>query len=136
MQYPIPQFIEEEGKIISFLTFRQFFWLVGGGAACILYYYILPFRFFAMASLLTAAIVVVIAFVKIDNVSLLTLLMHVVGFTVGTKNYTWKRKEATLAPKIQAKRQLTTIEEKHDIVPTRMQTSKLGDIKKLVETKR
>ncbi|MCX6719524.1 MAG: PrgI family protein, partial [Candidatus Staskawiczbacteria bacterium] len=41
-QYPIPQFIEQEGKIAFFISFRQFFYLVGAGGACFILYFILP----------------------------------------------------------------------------------------------
>ncbi len=92
-QYPIPQFIEAEGKIISFLTFRQFFWIVGGGAACMLFYYTLPFFLFVVLSVITALFVALVAFVKIDNVSVLTIFFNFLTFSTKTKDYTWKKKE-------------------------------------------
>jgi len=92
MQYPIPQFIESEGKIISFLSFRQFFLLVGGGAICALFFTILPFYFFVIGSLLVMALTGSIAFVKIDNISVLTIFMNFIGFTIASKNYMWIKK--------------------------------------------
>ena len=41
-QYPIPQFIEQESKIASFISFRQFFYLVGAGVICFFLYFLLP----------------------------------------------------------------------------------------------
>ena len=46
-QYPVPQFIEQEGKIAFFLSFRQFFYLAGAGAICFILYYTLPPFIFA-----------------------------------------------------------------------------------------
>lgn len=92
-QYPIPQFIEAEGKIISFLTFRQFFILVGGGAICLGLYYVLPFYFFVTSFIFIAVIAGVVAFLKVDDMSVVTILLNFVKFSMGSKNYVWKKKE-------------------------------------------
>jgi len=92
-QYPIPQFIESEGKIISFLTFRQFFVLVGGAGICLALYYTVPFYIFLVLSILVAVIVAGVAFLKIDNVSIVTIVLNFITFSVGSKNYIWKKKE-------------------------------------------
>jgi len=134
MQYPIPQFIEEEAKIIAFLTFRQFFWLVGAGIVCIVWYNIFPFWLFIGTSLATAILVAAIAFIKIDNASLLKVLFHFLNFSLGEKNYTWKKKESTYPFKIQKTRQLTPIETPQQAA--QMQPSKLSNVKKMIETKR
>jgi hypothetical protein len=92
-QYPIPQFIEAEGKIISFLTFRQFFILVGAGAICFLLYYTLPFFLFATLSIIIGLLAAAIAFLKIDNVSVVKIFLNFVKFLMESKNYIWKKKE-------------------------------------------
>jgi hypothetical protein len=74
-QYPIPQFIEEEGKIVFFLTFRQFFLLVGGGLACLGLYFFLPFTFFVMGSIVIGGLAMAIAFVKINNMSIPAIVL-------------------------------------------------------------
>ena len=91
-QYPIPQFIEAEGKIISFLTFRQFFWLVGGGGVCIGFYYLLPFFLFVILSLLVAIFVALVGFVKVNDMPVTTLIMNFLMFSTKSKNYVWKKK--------------------------------------------
>lgn len=90
-QYPVPQFIEEEGKIVFFLTFRQFFWLIGGGVVCFVLYLISPFWLFLASSIFTAILVLIIAFVKINNVSVLRALFDYFRFLAGKKNYIWKK---------------------------------------------
>ncbi len=92
-QYPIPQFIEAEGKIVSFLTFRQFFWLVGGGVICIGSYYLLPFWLFIILSALVALFVALVAFIKIDDMSVIALLLNYMMFSTKSKNYVWKKKQ-------------------------------------------
>lgn len=90
-EYSVPQFIEDEAKIIFFLTFRQFFIIVGGGVLCFVSYLILPTSIFFMAALLIIALVGIIAFVKIDGDSVVKIAMHFIGFSMGSKNYTWKK---------------------------------------------
>ncbi|OGZ66495.1 MAG: hypothetical protein A3C50_00375 [Candidatus Staskawiczbacteria bacterium RIFCSPHIGHO2_02_FULL_43_16] len=139
-QYPIPQFIEEEGKIISFLTFRQFWWLVGGGAVIVLLYYILPFYFFILTALLVAALVGTIAFVKINNMSLIKIFLNFLGFSLGAKTYTWERKETPRnnAESYAEKRGIKNIPETLARPPlnSTLRPSRLQQIQKIVETKR
>src|SRR5258708_7842589 len=92
-QYPIPQFIESEGKIIFFLTFRQFFILVGGGTACILLYFILPLFLFLVFAIPIVIVTLVVAFLKVNNESVVKAFLHYVGFSTKPKNYTWKKKD-------------------------------------------
>lgn len=93
-QYPIPQFIEQEGKIAFFLSFRQFFYLVGAGAACFVFYLVLPFTFFVILSLIVFGGTAVLAFVTINGVPILNMLLSAVGFSIGGHNYTWQKKES------------------------------------------
>lgn len=114
-QYPIPQFIEEEGKIISFLTFKQFFALVGGGALCAILFYTVPFIVFGISSIFIGFLVAIIAFIKVNNESVASLFMHFIGFSIGKKNYVWNKKDVPV-PEIQA--------------------SRISEIKKTIETKK
>lgn len=123
-QYPIPQFIESEGKIIYFLTFRQFFWLVGGGAACLGFYYLLPFFFFILLSLLVAIFITLVAFVKIDGFPVTTLFMNFLTFSAKSKNYVWKKKKLEYPFKTKNMQGLGTPESK---------TSKIQNVKQIVE---
>lgn len=93
-RYPIPQFIEAEGKIAFFISFRQFFYLVGAGIVCFMMYFILPpFLFWILAPVLIV-VMVMLAFVSINGVPLLNIILGSVGFAMGNKNYTWKKKES------------------------------------------
>lgn len=93
-QYPIPQFIEAEGKIAFFISFRQFFYLVGAGLACFFLYWILPrFLFFVVAALLFTG-AAILAFGTINGVPILNMILGAIGFSMGGKDYTWKKKES------------------------------------------
>ena len=91
-QYPIPQFIEEEGKIIFFLTFRQFFLLVGGGVVSSILFIKLPLLVSVICSLFIMALVAIIAFVKINGISIVKMVFNYLGFVTKNKNYIWKKK--------------------------------------------
>ncbi len=134
-EYPVPQFIEEESKIIFFLTFRQFFIIVGGGLICFLFYLILPFIFFAIGSVLVALIVVVVAFFKINNESAVKILFNFIGFSLGSKNYVWK-KEGALYSKQKNEPSFTSQEYVKRPTEDEVRGSKLKGIKKNIELKR
>lgn len=93
-QYPVPQFIEQEGKIAFFISFRQFFYLVGAGIAGFIMYFTLPFFLFLMLSILLGFSAIVLAFVTINGVPLLNIIMGSLGFAARAKNFTWKKKES------------------------------------------
>ena len=100
-QYPIPQFIESEGKIISFLTFRQFFIVVGGGAIIFLAYYLIRnLIIFALLALVVGFLTAIIAFVKIDNTSVVTIVLDSISFVFKSKDYTWQKKEGAYPFKV------------------------------------
>ena len=93
-QYPIPQFIEQEGKIAFFISFRQFFYLVAAGAVCFVFYLTMPFILFLMLSLVVFGATAVLAFATVNGVPILNTILGSIGFASGAKNYTWKKKES------------------------------------------
>lgn len=131
-QYPIPQFIESEGKIISFLTFRQFFILVGGGAICFLFYYTLPFWLFGILGIGIALLTGTIAFLKIDNTSVVTIALNFISFLTKSKDYVWQKKEHPYPFKIKSARGQET-KNRETFSDSESKTNKLGDVKKMVE---
>ena len=110
-QYPIPQFIEAEGKIAFFISFRQFFYLVGAGVICFILYYALPFFLFIIASFLIGAVSVVLAFVQVNGVPIINMILASIGFMTGGKNYTWKKKESLYPFKPIKRAQIKKIEQ-------------------------
>ena len=99
-QYPIPQFIEEEAKIVFFLTFRQFFLLVGGGVASFALYYTLPFYLFVTFSIFIMMVVSAIAFLKIDDEPVIKKILHFINFHTDDKNYIWKNEDPSYLSKV------------------------------------
>jgi hypothetical protein len=111
-QYPIPQFIEQEGKIAFFISFRQFFYLVGAGAVCFILYFILkPFFLFILASLIIMGGAAILAFVQINGVPIINIIFASIGFMAGGKDYTWKKKESPYPFKPIKRTQIKKIEQ-------------------------
>lgn len=136
-QYPIPQFIEEEGRIVFFLTFRQFFLLVGGAAACVLLYAVLPFFLFSIFSLLIMGFVGMIAFFKIGNEGIVKVVLHFLEFSTNNKNYIWQKDEYQPQTKFFIKPEATKIEsvpqaQKQTLLKTTTK-SRLSETKKMIE---
>lgn len=93
-QYPIPQFIEQEGKVAFFISFRQFFYLVGAGIICFFLYFALPRPLFFLFSILVFIVAAALAFITINGAPLINILLNSVGFAASSKNYVWKKKES------------------------------------------
>jgi hypothetical protein len=129
-QYPIPQFIEQEGKIAFFISFRQFFYLCGGGVICFVLYYTVPFAIFAILSLIVMVATGALAFLVINGMPLANILLSSVGFLAGSKNYTWKKKESAYPFKAVKRIQIRKIDEGPKL---QAQTSRLKKIHTQVE---
>lgn len=93
-QYPIPQFIEQEGKIAFFISFRQFFYLVGAGLICFFLYFALPRFLFYMATIIIFSVAAGLAFITVNGAPVINILLNSVGFASSSKNYVWKKKES------------------------------------------
>lgn len=93
MRFTIPQFIEHEPKIVGPLTLRQFTYIAIPGAICfVLYYITTPFVFYT-ACIVLGGIGLTFAFLKVDNISLPTLIVNFFKYTLSPKMYLWRKKE-------------------------------------------
>ena len=110
-QYPIPQFIESESKISSFLSFRQFFYLVGAGLFCFFIYFFVPRFVFYILGGLAFLIMAILAFGTVDGMPILNTIMGSIGFSLGGKDYTWKKKESPYPFKSIKRTQIRKIDE-------------------------
>ena len=131
-QYPVPQFIEQEGRIAFFISFRQFFYLCAGGAICFVLYYTLPFYLFLVLGMVIMAGTGALAFLKVNGMPLMNILLSSIGFLTGSKNFTWKKKESQYPFKTVKRVQIRKIDEGPVL---KAQTSMLKKIHTQVETK-
>lgn len=131
-QYPIPQFIEQESKIAFFISFRQFFYLVGAGVVCFILYFILPRALFFIVSIIIFIGTLVVAFGTIGGVPILNMALGMIGFSMGGKDYTWKKKESPYPFKPIKRTQIKKIEEGPVL---QAQSSQLKRTKTLIDLK-
>jgi hypothetical protein len=110
-QYPIPQFIESESKIAFFISFRQFFYLVGAGFVCFILYFILPTTIFYMATAIISIISIILAFGMVNGTPIINYILGSIGFSIGGKDYTWKKKESPYPFKPIMRTQIRKIEQ-------------------------
>lgn len=129
-QYPIPQFIEQESKIAFFISFRQFFYLVGAGLVCFFLYFLLPKALFYFFSMIIFIVAVILAFVTVGGTPVLNLILGSIGFSMGGKDYTWKKKESPYPFKPIKRTQIRKIEQGPVL---QAQTSQLKKTKTMVE---
>jgi len=131
-RYPIPQFIEQEGKIAFFISFRQFFYLVGAGVICFILYYVLPFSIFIVLSIAIFGGAAALAFVTINGVPILNMILGSIGFIMAGKNYTWKKKESPYPFRPIRKTRIKKIEEGPVL---QAQSSQLRKVHTQIETR-
>ena len=110
-QYPIPQFIEQEGKIAFFISFRQFFYVVGAGAICFFLYFVLPRFLFIIFSAIISLSAIGLAFVTVNRTPIINILLSSFGFATGSKNYVWQKKESPYPFKTIKRVEIKKIEE-------------------------
>ncbi len=129
-QYPIPQFIEQEGKIAFFISFRQFFYLVAAGIACFFLYWAIPRTIFYLVAPVLFIAAAVLAFATVNGTPIINMLLGAIGFSMRGKDYTWKKKESPYPFKHMSRTQIRKIEKSPVL---RAQTSQLRKIKTDVE---
>ena len=131
-QYPIPQFIEQESKIAFFISFRQFFYLVGAGVVCFFLYWILPRILFFMVSIVIFIGTAILAFATINGTPIINTILGAIGFSMGGKDYTWKKKESPYPFKPIVRTQIKKIEQGPVL---QAQTSQLKRTRTKIETR-
>ncbi len=90
-QYQVPQFITIEDRIIGPLTLKQFLYLLGGGGIAVLGWSLLhPVLFFLLA-LPLAGLSVALAFAKINDRPLASVLFAAINFYLKPRLYLWRQ---------------------------------------------
>jgi len=118
MNFQVPQFIEEQAKIVSFLTIQQFIIIVIGGAFCAVTFYIFNAFVAILLTLIIGGITGVLTVGKVNGQSLFKTIGAATAYFWKPRTYTWQRKfaETTLdtsgIEKIEAMRTRMSIQEK------------------------
>ena len=91
MRFQVPQFIETETTIVGPLTWKQFIWVALGVGLILLLFRILSGPVFVFAAIIIVAIFGGLAFLRIEEMTLIEYLMKALGFALGPKKYLFKK---------------------------------------------
>ena len=91
MRFQVPQFIETETTIVGPLTWKQFIWVALGVGLLLMFFRLLAGFWLIFVSLIVIAIFSALAFLRIEEMSLIEYLMKALGFALGPKKYLFKK---------------------------------------------
>jgi len=85
--YQVPQFIEDESRLVGPFTFTQLFILIGGGAIAFIFYKLLKGFIGIPLALIFLFLAIVISFTKINDMPLYKMIIPMVKHFVLPKKY-------------------------------------------------
>jgi hypothetical protein len=96
MEFTVPQFIENEAKIVGPLTFKQSIYIGAGGGICFFLFFTAPFYVFAPLAIIVMAVAAGLAFLKVQSIPLPSYIKNFFFFLFKPKVYLWKKKNLPL----------------------------------------
>lgn len=130
-QFQIPQFIEEEAKIVGPLTIKQFIYIAIAGGLSFALFYVFTFILWLLISIILLGSATALAFVKINGLSLPEVLTAGFSYLWKPRRYVWQRamQQTTLdisdVEKIQTIRQNISISDKLKNIAVGVTTGKI-----------
>lgn len=89
--FQIPQFIDEQPKIVGFLTLPQFLYIAGAAGISFAAFYVFTFFLWLLITLFAAIAAIGLAFVKINSQPLPAVLRSAFAYYWKPRVYTWSR---------------------------------------------
>ena len=135
MNFEIPQFVEQEAKILGPLTFKQTFYVMTTGVIIFFLYFSLAktnLFLFILITIFLSGTGLSFAFLKIQGYSLPALLKNLLSFSFSSKIYLWK--QVTTIPKIIPKKEKPKKEKKEEPVLKIAEKSQLKKLAAKIET--
>ena len=132
--FQVPQFIEQEAKIVGFLTLKQFLYLAGAAIISFIAFSIFNFSLGFMVTLVVGGFGIGMAFVKINGQDLPKILTSALNYLWQPRIYTWQRimSEKTIEfsdfEKIEEMRKNMTLQEKIKSVAQDITTGKFFSV--------
>lgn len=130
--FQVPQFIEEQPKVVGFLTLPQFLYLAAAVGVSFASFYVFTFTLWIFITLIAATVSIALAFVKINAQPLPVVLRSALLYWWKPRIYTWSRKlpESSLTgvsdlEKIETLRRRIGIEEKLKFIALQITTGKI-----------
>lgn len=133
--FQTPQFIEQEAKIIGFLTLPQFGYIAGGGLIIFLSFKIFSFFLFLIIAVIVGGFAISLAFVKINGQTMPKVLFSAFFYFWDSRTYTWQKitPQTTLEfpdfQKIEDMRKNISVQEKLQSIALNITTGKIFQFK-------
>lgn len=89
--FQVPQFIEEQPKVVGFLTLPQFLYLAAAAGVSFAAFYVLTFFLWIFVTLVVGALAIALAFVKVNGQALPAVLRAALAYYWKPRVYTWSR---------------------------------------------
>lgn len=90
MQFPVPQFIETEDKIVGPFTLRQFMYIAIGGGMCFVLFFLLQTWLWFVISMFLMAFAAALAFAKIEGRPLAQVVASAFSYYWNPQAYVWQ----------------------------------------------
>lgn len=144
MRFTVPQFIEQEIKMVWIFTFRQFIFVFIAGIICVVIWSLkLPLYIFIIACIVFGGGALGLAFIKLGGRPLPTVLANIFKFSASPKMYIWHKKGAQTtvfkkeSKKAKKKRGAKEQEEEiEDSIVKLTKDSKLRQLNAVIETRK
>lgn len=91
MRFQVPQFIETETKIVGPLTWKQFIWVAMGVGLLLILFRLLTGFWLIFISMIVIAVFGALAFLRIEEMTLIEYLMKALGYALGPKKYLFRK---------------------------------------------
>ena len=92
MQFTVPQFIEQETKIVGPFSFKQFIYVGIAAGICVFLYFVVPMYLFVIIAVILGGAALAMAFYKKEGVPLPNVIAGFFTFLFKPKIYLWKKK--------------------------------------------
>ena len=93
MRFQVPQFIEQETKILGPFTLKQSLFVAGGLASLFLWYTLTSGFVFIVLAMLSAAFFGSLAFLKINGLPFLNYLAYLLSYLLTPKQYFFRQQK-------------------------------------------
>jgi hypothetical protein len=91
MRYEVPQFIEEETKIIGPLSIRQFFIFLGGLVVSFIFFFMFELWLWLLLTVLLFAALSILSFAKVNGRPMSALVLHAARYLWSPRLYLWQK---------------------------------------------
>lgn len=140
MQFPIPQNVDIEDKLIGPLTLKQFLYLLAGGILEFFWFSVFDMELFLLMTIPTVGIAVAFAFVKVYDKPFSEFVLIMLHFVFASRRRVWKRVPGSLTIKSTGAQKITQKHKEEQsrlrkvIAEKKIQVKNIDDLAKVLDT--